>query len=276
MTHVRQGLRDASAKSKKRIRILFVFHGQGEHCGRYQHFPHYLSNVVDVIATMDHRGHGRSEGVRGHVDRFDQYVRDARSFVERTVNEWSDGGAKLEINLFGHSMGGLISLLLLQDSPPIPFKCATLSAPLMGLKFPVPLPKQAAGHVLSRIFGSLQMDTGLDSRLVSHDAEVVSTYQSDSLVHGKATARFFTEMLGAMKRARSRTSDISVPIDFIIPLDDGLVDSDATQDYANRLEQEGKHVQTFPGFFHESFNELEKEKAFAELSRWIQKHSSSN
>ena len=269
MAHARRDL----SSSDRPIRILFIFHGQGEHCGRYQHFPHYLDRAVDVIATMDHRGHGRSEGVRGHVDRFEQYLEDAHDFVERTCTEWSSGGKKVEIHLFGHSMGGLISLLLLQEYPQLPFRSATLSAPFLGLKFEVPLVKRLAGHALSRVFGGLQMETGLDSSLVSRDPQVVATYNSDKLVHGKATTRFFTEVFEAIRRAKSRNT-LQVPIQFILPLADGLVDTQVTLEFAEKLADSEKRVVTYSDFYHESFNELEKEKAFAELSGWIQKHSS--
>ena len=270
MVHARKDARDTGRPA----RILFVFHGQGEHCGRYQHFPHYLADTVDVVATMDHRGHGRSEGVRGHVDRFEQYVQDARAFVERIRSEWTVEGRKPEIHLFGHSMGGLISLLLLQEQPDLVFRSATLSAPLLGLKFEVPLAKRVVGHALSRVFGGLQLETGLDSSLVSHDPAVVAGYNEDRLVHGKATTRFFTEMLDAIRRARSRDT-LAVPAQFLVPLADGLVDAQATLEFAGGLRQADKRVVTYEGFYHESFNELQKEKAFADLSRWIQEHGSS-
>jgi lysophospholipase len=269
MVHSRKNALDTRGRP---LRILFVFHGQGEHCGRYQHFPHYLADAVDVIATMDHRGHGRSEGVRGHVDRFEQYVLDACAFVERTAAEWGSDGRKVELHLFGHSMGGLISLLLLQEHSGIPFRSATLSAPLLGLKFEVPVAKRVVGHALSRVFGGLQLDTGLDSALVSHDPRVVEMYNQDKLVHGKATARFFTEMLEAIRRAQSRDV-LQVATQFLVPLADGLVDAQATLEFAGKLRQGGKRIMTYEGFFHESFNEMQKEKAFADLSTWIQEHS---
>src|SRR5271155_2712257 len=53
---------------KKPLRVLAIAHGIGEHGGRYLHFPHYLADTVDVVFCPDHRGHGRSEGLRGHVN----------------------------------------------------------------------------------------------------------------------------------------------------------------------------------------------------------------
>ncbi|MEN9724057.1 MAG: lysophospholipase, partial [Pseudomonadota bacterium] len=226
------------------LRVLIVLHGQGEHCGRYQHFPFFLQNSVDVVATMDHRGHGRSEGVRGHVERFQCYVQDAQKFVCEVKGRYSGLGRPVVFHLLGHSMGGLIALLLLQEHGDLEFQSATLSAPLLGLKFPVPLLKRVVGHAMSRVLGSLQLETGLDTNLVSHDSRVVQAYAEDSLVHSKATTRFFTELLGAMVRARSRNS-LAVPTLFLVPLADEIVESQATLEYAASLKQAHHRVVTY-------------------------------
>lgn len=256
-------------------RVLFVVHGQGEHGGRYRHFASHLSDCLDAVVAMDHRGHGRSQGVRGHVDRFGQYVDDAFAVLEATHKAFSspDTGRAPRMHLLGHSMGGLISLLMLQEKSVGFLRSATLSAPLLRLKYPVPALKQAAGHILSRVLGGLQMETGLDCSLISHDPKVVQAYRDDELVHSKATTRFFTEMLGAIQSAGSRRSGVFVPLQFIVPTADGLVDPQATLEFAERLEHPQKRVVRMEGFFHESFNELQKERAFEELRSWIRSHS---
>jgi lysophospholipase len=255
-------------------RLLFILHGQGEHGARYSHFPTLLEGAVDGVISMDHRGHGRSQGVRGHVDHFEQYVDDAFSVLLSVQEEFTAkaSGRAPNIHLLGHSMGGLIGLLLLQEKSVTFLKSATISAPLLELNFPVPAAKRAAGKLLSGVLGGLQMDTGLDVANLSHDAAVVAAYRSDQLVHSKATARFFTEMLGAMARASSRDSGIYVPVQFIVPLEDRIVSARATIDFHARLQSHDKRISKYDGFFHESFNEIEKDRAFEDLRRWIRAH----
>ena len=51
--------------------VVCLVHGLGEHCGRYAHIAEALSAEGLAVIGVDHRGHGRSGGIRGHVDGFE-------------------------------------------------------------------------------------------------------------------------------------------------------------------------------------------------------------
>jgi len=270
-------LRMKAEKPIKPYRVLFVVHGQGEHGGRYIHFPHFLKDTVSEVITFDLRGHGRSEGLRGHIGRFDDYTDDTKIFVERYQQKINAErtGTPVEYHLFGHSMGGLIALRLLFLHPELTFASATVSAPLLELKMHVAAIKKAAAYSLSRIWGNLQLTSELDPAFVCTDVNVQEAYAKDRLVHSKATPRFFVEMQEAMKDARARTSGIQTPLLFCIPMKDRIVDSDVTLAFAQALEFKNKEIRTYSDFEHESFNETEKETAFQDLKSWIVKNSKS-
>ncbi len=253
-------------------RALVVFHGQGEHGGRYLHFPHFLKNEVDHVTCVDHRGHGRSEGVRGHVEAFDHYVSDAAMVVQRLHEKLMAQHGKAEIHVFGHSMGGLITLRLLFLHSQLPIQSAIISAPLLGLKLEVPIVKRIAGHALSKIWGSLQMETGLDHRKLSRDPAVQSIYTQDRLIHSKATSRFFVEMLAAMQDTVGRDHGISQPVLALIPTADEIVDSVVTENFFKSLKLSDKKIRKLDGYLHESFNDIGKEAVFEEMSHWIAQH----
>jgi alpha-beta hydrolase superfamily lysophospholipase len=244
-------------------RALFIVHGLGEHGGRYLHFPHYLKDFVDSIYCLDLRGHGRSEGTRGHVDSFDQYVEDAYVASKRVKER--------ELHWLGHSMGGLISLRLLLKHPEFPLKSATVSAPLLGVSMEVPPLKKLAAHLISKVWGSLQLKNEVDPTKLSHDSNVVQAYRDDRLVHDKITPSLFIDMMATMEDTFATNRGISVPLQFIVPSDDKIVDSERTESFYRKLNLKDKIFFPYAGFFHESFNELEKEKPLGDLAKWIQK-----
>jgi hypothetical protein len=55
---------------------VFLVHGLGEHIGRYEHVAAALNDAGYNVFGMDHQGHGRSEGDRGHAERFQHMVDD--------------------------------------------------------------------------------------------------------------------------------------------------------------------------------------------------------
>ena len=82
-----------------------VVHGLGEHSGRYERFARGMARFQMGTYALDLRGHGRSEGQRGHVDSWSQWVDDTAAFV-RHVQELVPG----EVVPLGHSFGGAILL----------------------------------------------------------------------------------------------------------------------------------------------------------------------
>lgn len=253
-------------------RALAVFHGLGEYSGRYLHFPHYLDRTVDAVYALDHRGHGRSEGIRGHVERFDLYAQDVQTAIQRLDEALKQKWGHSEIHVLGHSMGGLITLVSLFQNTSLPVKSVSISAPLLGVKVRVPPVKKMAALALSKMWGSLQMATTLDAQFLSHDLEVIKAYEKDRLVHNKVTARFFTELQSAMAGILARSTGFNYPLQFLIPMQDHVVDADVALQFFRNLKFRDKVLKTYPDFFHEAFNELGKETVFGDLTNWIRMH----
>lgn len=256
-------------------KALVVLHGMGEHGGRYLHVAHFLKDDVGAVYCLDHRGHGRSEGLRGHISRFDLFSDDAALAIRRIDESLRKRFGRSEIHVLAHSLGGLIGLRTAFLHPTLPIHSLTVSAPLLGVKVELPLVKRAGAQVLSRIWGSLHMASEIDARLVSHDPEVVDAYRADRLVHRKGTPRFYTELLKAIADTKSRESGLEVPLQMIVPLQDSIVDPEASLEFFRNLKHREKQLRTYPGFFHESFNEIGKEQAFEDLRSWINTHSDS-
>jgi alpha-beta hydrolase superfamily lysophospholipase len=258
----------------KAVRVILLLHGFWEHSGRYAHVPFYLEKYLpgkfQSLVALDHRGHGKSEGVRGHVEDFDDFIKDAAQAVEWIKNKFSasvsaSGSSNVEIHLLGHSMGGLVALRLSLLHPEIGFKSIVLSAPALGIKVQAPVVKKLAAQVLTHFWGSLQMDAEFDPTLLSKDPSVAKTYAADRLVHTKITPRFFMEFNKKILETRNLTQTRQVPALFLIPSLDGVIDPETTREYFSRYQNPNKELLELENLKHEIFNEVEKEQVFEKL-----------
>jgi len=256
---------------------LVVLHGLGEHGGRYLHLPHYLQDVVGAVYCMDFRGHGRSMGLRGHIESFRVFCDDA-AFCIRSLHERLklQVGDKAELHLFAHSMGGLIALMTLAAHKDLPLASVILSSPLLGIRVEVPLVKKAAARVLARAWGTLQLKSLLDPGDFSHDPAVAEAYLADRLVHKKLTLQFFEEMEKAIEWTLRRRSLGGIPAQFLIPERDRVVSTRVTEQFFARLKGGDKELKVYPDFYHEIVNEVGKEIVFEDMKRWIKQHSAGN
>ncbi|XP_062970718.1 monoglyceride lipase isoform X3 [Cynocephalus volans] len=93
--------------------LLFVSHGAGEHCGRYDELAQMLIGLNLLVFAHDHVGHGQSEGERMVVSDFHVFVRDVLQHVDTMQKEYPG----LPVFLLGHSMGGAIAILTAAERP---------------------------------------------------------------------------------------------------------------------------------------------------------------
>ena len=165
----------------------------------------------------------------GHIERFEQLTDDValsvRRFYEQGVKRHGEG---FELHVFGHSLGGHLVLRTAFLHADLPAASYAISSPFLGIKVEVPVVKEFAAKMLSRVWGSLQMATALDAGLLSHDPEVIAAYREDRLVHDKMTPRFYSEVQAAMSDTLSRVDGLKRPILFQVAPDDAVVDGSLT------------------------------------------------
>jgi len=88
--------------------LLQIFHGLGEHAGRYERFATAAVNRGFAVCIHDHRGHGGHNERQGHfADRngWNLLITDALL----TLNFALEHCSKKQVTLLGHSMGSYIA-----------------------------------------------------------------------------------------------------------------------------------------------------------------------
>jgi acylglycerol lipase len=247
--------------------VLLVVHGLGEHSGRYLNVVEYFTPRGYAVYALDHLGHGKSEGGREVVQRFEDYT-DTLSIYYRMVKGWQPDRP---IFLLGHSLGGLIATFYLLDHP-TDFRGAIISAPLIMVGSSVSPLTILLGKVLSKLAPGMGL-VGLDTSAISRDPEVVSAYVNDPLVfHGKTPARLAAEMLEAMRRVNAEMAQIRLPFITVQGADDRLVDPRGAQLLYDQAGSQDKTIHIYPGLYHEVFNEPQRDQALADVETWLAAH----
>jgi acylglycerol lipase len=143
--------------------VMCIVHGLGEHLGRYEEMAiKFVDNQIAVFA-FDHRGHGKSEGKRGHAQSIVQFVED----VEHALMQCRSLFLDIPIFLFGHSMGGQIVASYLEKVKSEEISGAIISSPWISLVKPLPGLLIALVKKLSPLFPSLTLPNGIDPKYIS-------------------------------------------------------------------------------------------------------------
>lgn len=244
---------------------VLVSHGHGEHGGRYAELARHLAERGMGVHAIDHRGHGRSGGPRGHVDRFGEYVRDLEAWRGAVT---ADLALAVPVFLLGHSLGGLIAIRHLQTHPDAGFRGAVLSAPLLGIAVKAPRWKTALSGVFSRILPRLPFSNELDPSMLSTAPGYVDAFRADKLLHPTITPRLYTEMGEAMRAAFAQPDSIRVPLLVLAPTGDRVVAPEAVARFASACPGEVE-VRRYEGFQHEALNEAERHRVIEDVARWL-------
>ena len=244
--------------------VLLIVHGLAEHSGRYMNVVNHFVPQGYAVHGFDHPGHGKSDGTRVYVERFEDYT--------DTLKIYFDGiRPRKPVFLVGHSMGGLISAVYLLDHQR-ELTGAVLSGPAVKVPDTITGLNRLIGKMLSALMPTFGL-LGLEAEGICRDPAVVEAYISDPLVHrGKITARLAAEMLGAMQVIRAEASRITLPILIVQGSADRLVDPIGARMLYDSVSSAEKEIRIYEGFYHEVFNEPERDRVLRDVERWIEAH----
>ena len=241
-----------------------IVHGFGEHSGRYEALTDCLNANQFSVTGYDHRGHGKSEGGRGHVERFSDYEDDLALIISRVASK----PAGLPLFLIGHSMGGLITLRYLARNDPA-LRGAVVSAPLIAIAARVPPHKLMIGKVSATLMPRLTLNNEIDPSVLSRDGNVGLAYAADPLVHRVVSAKWFAEATRAMEEIVRQAPAIAAPLLIMHGTEDKLASYDATARLFPSIGSRDKEFVTYTCYYHELFNEPEKQDLFRKVTDLI-------
>lgn len=247
---------------------LLVVHGLAEHGGRYEDFGRRMAGFGVSTYALDLRGHGQSDGRRGHADRFELLLQDVERFRRQVQGCLPN---QMPSFILGHSMGGLIASRYIEEYE-TSFRGAIITSPWLATAMAVPRWKTMAASMLNKILPALPIDAAVDEQYLSHDPIVVTRYKDDPLVHGKITPRLYAEASMAMGLVMSRSERIRIPVLMLLAGDDRIVDTKRSEMFAKSLKSPDVTVQVLPGYYHEVLNDHDRAVTVNMIRDWISKH----
>lgn len=246
---------------------VVLVHGLAEHGGRYGHVAARLAQDGYATYAADHRGHGKSDGVKGNLHRMSTVVTDLETMVRSVVQRHPD----VPVFLYGHSMGGLVALVYATGPRPAELRGLVLTSSALDIGA-----NSAAQRLGARVLSAVAPNAGtvrVDATTLSHDPEVVRDYDTDPLNYrGKTRARTAAEMLAAIASVRAKLGALTVPLLVLHGTEDRLTLPAGSKLIAERAGSADVTLKLYDGWYHELHNEPEQATVLDEIVRWLKEH----
>lgn len=257
----------ASITHPNSIGTIVISSGRVESYLKYKELMFDLYQQGYSLFAIDHRGQGLSARTtqnphQGHIDKFQRYVDDFAEFIHKVVKPL----ATENYFLVGHSMGGAIGTLYLEQYPTT-FKAAVFSAPMYGIKLPLTkgfirgLAALLDNHKKPNyVLGGKDYHAAeFDKNDLTHSKLRYEDYrelyqQVPQLQLGSPTNHWLVESIDAAEQAIHAARNSQIPLLILQAEEDTIVDNRAQKRAINGLCQLVK----IPYARHEIFMERDK------------------
>ncbi len=243
--------------------VVCLVHGIGEHINRYNHWASVFVEKGYSVIGFDQRGHGRSEGKRGHTPSYEILLQDIELLLKKS-RERQPGIPDI---LFGQSLGGnlVLNYILRQELKPT---CAIASSPWLRLAYNVPAIQEKLGRMLLPVVPGLVQKSNLNLNDLSRDPDVVKRYIDDPLVHKKVSLQLAFSSIDSGIWAMENAGKLNVPTLLMHGDSDKITSHLATIEFAEKA-KESTWLKVWEGLTHELHNEPEKQSILDFVLNWI-------
>jgi len=247
---------------------VILIHGLKDHGARYGALAEHLAGKGLAVHALDLRGHGRSAGERAYVAELGEYIADIEIFVAAV--RAADPGVPLF--MMGHSMGGALATTYALAHPD-ELQGLVLSAPALRLG-----PEVSPSLVkITKKLGRKHPDwrvLKLKPRWFSRDPQVVRDVDgADPWVdRRKIPASTAAALIAGIEQIQGNMEQLSVPVLILHGDADRITPPEGSRDLMRRAGVADKHLEIYPGYYHDLLHEPEHAKIVEDITSWIRRH----
>jgi len=244
--------------------VVFV-HGLGDHSGRYEAFINRMVSAGFAMAAYDQLGHGRSQGRRGHVRSFSDWVEDLGSFVNFSLAKVPRG---TPLFLVGSGLGALVGVDYLLTHEQDVAGMVSISGAFLPI---VRLPrwKSRLAERLRSVFPSLTIDSGIRREYLTGDADEFERLSQDGLFHERVSLGARHEIASRLRLLGGMPARIHEPMLVVAGTDDRLYDPGGSRWFAERLASADRQWKTYEGARHDLLHDVSREALLSDIAGWI-------
>ncbi len=244
--------------------VVCLSHGSGEHSTRFRNLARTFTDQGIAVLALDHHGHGKSDGKRGHIPSLDAAVQDVAGLCSYAQKRFPE----LPLFLYGHSMGGNIAVnCALRAKPDI--KGLILTSPWLRLAFSPPSYQIWIGKKLAKLFPEMQQSTGLKHEdLYRPGNDQAVSMVNDPLSHTKISLRAFVDLEEGGQWAIEHAGQLQIPLLLIHGDADRITSYAASKELAQAAGEKCTFV-TCEGGYHELHNDIDGEKTINQIIAWM-------
>ena len=233
-----------------------IIHDAGDVGERYRGLASVLAGDGWAVALPDLRGHGRSEGERGHSAGLREVERDLGEIQDHLAYRMPDAPKVL----VGVGLGALYGAHFALSRPGI-LAGLVLANPLASIPFESPEQPKGFSKFFKKVTGNSMGTTGYTGSRLSSDNEVATEWDANPLTHDQISLRAIEEAGRALNESMPRLTELDCPT--LVLRGNGLA-GNAEFDTSEDLE-----VIDLDGLGHHLFQGSDASRANDALSQWL-------
>ncbi len=247
---------------------LLMVHGFSEHMRYYNSAAEELCKQNIAVHMMDLPGHGMAEGIRGHIDDFQEYVDNLDLLFEENPNFLKTKPTFL----LGHSLGALIAAhYCLQGGHSI--KGLVLTSPLTGFPLPSSIYVKLLAFYFARNGGNQPYPKPASVKNLSRSPRMWDTYYRDPFRVRVITPNLYLAMAHQCQQLQKKASSLSIPLLMFLSKKDSVVSVDQAHRFFEQVGSVDKTMVVFSQAMHELFQEQEKDQVVNKLLSWMKQRN---
>lgn len=245
-------------------RVLLV-HGVSEHGGRYEHVMRHLGGLGIASLIGDHRGHGRNTQHLAWSPDMQRLAADLGAFRAMLIQLSGEG----PLSIWGHSMGGLVTLLHLCHHQH-EYQSAVLSSAASGIPERIPKTLIHLAPILGRLLSRVGIMAPNRVHRLTRDPEIRARTKADPLMYSQGMrAGTGAAILRGIRRIQPCLPSIELPVLITHGDDDTIVPVELSFRLRDLIGSSDKTLRIYSGWQHELHNEIERDSYLQEVSSWL-------